>query len=232
MTISTGSLDRRDDPGRTTIARRIAEQLRDAIVTMRLKPGDTISESEIASRFGVSRQPVREAFIQLAEQELLRIRPQRPTEVVRISIRGVLNARFVREALEVATVRKAAVDAAGRSADMFDEVYRLQTVASDANDYRAFHLHDDAFHRMIAQLSGNAFVWKLIDQQKVQMDRVRYLSLALGMPVTIEEHRQIGRAVLAGDPDEAEALMREHLRKIDTTIYTIRDLNRDCFEEE
>ena len=107
MTISPGSLDRRDDPGRTTIARRIAEQLRDAIVTMRLKPGDTISESEIASRFGVSRQPVREAFIQLAEQELLRIRPQRPTEVVRISIRGVLNARFVREALEVAVARKA-----------------------------------------------------------------------------------------------------------------------------
>ena len=64
------------------------------------------------------------------------------------------------------------------------------------------------------------------------MDRVRYLSLALGMPVTIEEHRQIGRAVLAGKPDEAEALMREHLRKIDTTIYTIRDLNRDYFAEE
>ena len=115
MTISPGSLHRRDDPGRTTIARRIAEQLRDAIVTMRLKPGDTISESEIASRFGVSRQPVREAFIQLAEQELLRIRPQRPTEVVRISIRGVLNARFVREALEVATVRLAAINAAGAS---------------------------------------------------------------------------------------------------------------------
>jgi DNA-binding GntR family transcriptional regulator len=217
---------------RPTIARRIAEMLRDAIVTLELKPGDTISESEIGARFGVSRQPVREAFIQLAEQGLLRIRPQRSTEVVRISIRDVLNARFVRVALEVATVRKAATEAQGLPVDTFDELYRLQSAASDADDYRAFHAHDDAFHRLIARLSGNEFVWRLIDQQKVQMDRVRYLSLKLGMPVTIAEHREIGQAILDADPDRAEARMRAHLHKIDTMIHTIRDLHGEYFAPE
>lgn len=229
MNIEALELDR---GARPTMARRIGEVLRDAIVTLELKPGDTISESEIAARFGVSRQPVREAFIQLSEQGLVRIRPQRSTEVVRISIRGVLNARFVREALEVAVVRKAAIDCAGMPKDLFEDVFRLQTAASDANDYRAFHAQDDAFHRMIARLSGNEFVWKLIDAQKIQMDRVRFLSLKLGMPVTIGEHRDIGDAILSGNPDLAEAHMRAHLRKIDTSIHQIRDLHREFFAEE
>jgi len=221
-----------DTEARPTIAKRIAESLRDAIVSLELKPGDTISESDIAARFGVSRQPVREAFIQLAEQGLLRIRPQRSTEVVRISIRDVLNARFVREALEVAVVRKAAAESADLPDDVFEELYRSQTAASDANDYRAFHAKDDAFHRLIAKLSGNEFVWKLIDAQKVQMDRVRFLSLKLGMPGTIREHRDIGEAILSGNPDLAEAHMRKHLRKIDTQIHQIRDLNREYFQDE
>lgn len=217
---------------RPNMSRRIAQALRDAIVTLELKPGDTVSESDIATRFGVSRQPVREAFIQLSEQGLVRVRPQRSTEIVRISIRDVLNARFVRAALEVAVVRKAAELGAALPKDAFDEVLARQTAASDADDYRAFHLQDDAFHRMIARIAGHEYVWKLIDAQKIQMDRVRYLSLALGMPVTIEEHRGIARAILAGDPDSAEELMRAHLHKIDTTIYQIRELNREYFAEE
>ena len=221
-----------EGPQRPTMARRIGDVLRDAIVTLELKPGDTISESEIAARFGVSRQPVREAFIQLAEQGLLRVRPQRSTEVVRISVRSVLNARFVREALEVAVVRKAAEVCAGMAATTFDEVLALQARASDANDYRAFHTQDDAFHRLLVKLSGHEFVWRLIDAQKQQMDRVRYLSLALGMPNTIREHREIGDAVLAGDAALAEAHMRKHLHKIDTHILQIRDLHREFFADE
>jgi len=217
---------------RPTIARRIAQTLRDAIVTLEIKPGDTVSESDIAARFGVSRQPVREAFIQLSEQGLVRIRPQRSTEVVRISIRDVLNARFVRAALEVALVRKAAENADKLPKDAFDASFKLQTAASDANDYRAFHTVDDAFHRMIAEQAGHEHVWKLIDAQKIQMDRVRYLSLALGMPMTIEEHRGIANAILAGDPDKAEEQMHAHLYKIDGKIHKIRDMNREYFADE
>ncbi len=220
------------DDVRPTIARRIAQSLRDAIVGLDLKPGDTISESDIAARFGVSRQPVREAFIQLSEQGLVRIRPQRSTEIVRISIREVLNARFIRVALEVALVRKATEASATLAPDVYDELFRLQTKASDANEFREFHRHDDAFHRLIALQAGHEETWKLIDAQKIQMDRVRYLSLALGMPVTIDEHRGIAAAILAGDADLAERRMRDHLHKIDTKIHRIRDMNREYFTDE
>jgi DNA-binding GntR family transcriptional regulator len=218
------------EPGeRQTIAKRIARTLRDAIVWLELKPGDTISETDIAARFGVSRQPVREAFIQLADQGLLRIRPQRPTEVVRISVRDVMNARFVREALEIALVRKAASMVGDLPKDHFDDNLARQTKASQQEDYRLFHVLDDRFHQMIASLADAEFVWKLIDNQKIQMDRVRYLSLPLGTPETVEEHEHIADAILAGDGDRAEAVIRRHLNKINSHIHRIRALHSEFF---
>ena len=61
------------------IARQIARALRHAIVTMRIRPGEMLSEQDIATRLGVSRQPVREAFIKLGEAGLIRVLPQRGT---------------------------------------------------------------------------------------------------------------------------------------------------------
>lgn len=80
------------ETGTETMAMRVVEALRDEIVTMGLKPGDVISESDIAGRYGVSRQPVREAFIRLAQQGLLLIRPKRATVVKKISPEGVPRA--------------------------------------------------------------------------------------------------------------------------------------------
>src|SRR5690554_3846612 len=91
-----------------TMALRVVGALRDDIVTMALKPGDVISESDIAGRYGVSRQPVREAFIRLAQQGLLLIRPKRATVVKKISPEGVRQSRFIRESIEVEIVRRVA----------------------------------------------------------------------------------------------------------------------------
>ena len=215
--------------GRKTIAKRIAETLRDAIVRLELKPGDTISESDIGARFGVSRQPVREAFIQLAEAGLVRVRPQRPTEIVRISVRDVLDARFVREALEVAVVREAAAAGPNLPRDHFDALLGRQGAAAQEEDYAGFHALDDAFHREMARIAGRDFVWKLVDAQKMQMDRVRYLSLSFNRMAAIEEHRAIAAAILSGDGDEAERRLRLHLGKIDGHIRQIREEHREFF---
>ena len=105
------SLDPPDPANAVPMAQRIVSRLRHAIVTMRIKPGEKLSEQEIADRFGVSRQPVREAFIKLAEAGLVRVLPQRGTLVVKISVAAVEDARFVREAIECAVTREAALPA-------------------------------------------------------------------------------------------------------------------------
>ena len=72
-----------------TMGSRVFDTLRQAIVQLQLRPGNPLSEAEIARQLGVSRQPVREAFIKLSEIGLLEIRPQRGTFVRLISIREV-----------------------------------------------------------------------------------------------------------------------------------------------
>ena len=82
-----------------TMTGRVYDALRAAIVQLQVRPGNPLSEAEIARQLGVSRQPVREAFIKLAESGLVEVRPQRGAFVRLISRREVANARFIREAI-------------------------------------------------------------------------------------------------------------------------------------
>ena len=209
-------------PVRSTIADAVFRELRQAILELRLEPGARISEADIARRMGVSRQPVREAFGRLARAGYLRIQPQRATEVMKISTREVMNARFIREALEVATVRKACVESGGATFARLEDLLARQEAAVRASDREQFHKLDDAFHLTIAKGADCAFVWPLIDEQKVQMDRASYLSLEFGQPVALKDHRRIFAALAERDPDAAEAAMRTHLSRIGDIIAQVK----------
>src|SRR3954453_15833156 len=89
-------------------AAAIERDLRRSIVELQLLPGARLSEQDIATRVGVSRQPVREALIRLANSRLIEIRPYRGTVVARISAKEMTEALFVRQSVEIAVVAKAA----------------------------------------------------------------------------------------------------------------------------
>ena len=90
------------------VNQQIYRILRRDIVHCLIPPGTPLSEKEVSVRFAVSRQPVREAFIKLAENGLIQIRPQRGSYVNKISLSQVRNGCFVRQAIECAVVRRAA----------------------------------------------------------------------------------------------------------------------------
>lgn len=213
-----------------TMALRVVGALRDDIVTMALKPGDVISESDIAGRYGVSRQPVREAFIRLAQQGLLLIRPKRATVVKKISPEGVRQSRFIRESIEVEIIRRVAASP-GDAKTVLDELIEEQQTASSANDSRRFHTLDELFHRTLARLAGVEYAWQLIDDHKMQLDRVRYLTLGVSSSqVAIGEHKHIALAVAAGDVMGAEAAMRDHLARAEVLLAQTIDDHPDFFE--
>ena len=207
------------------MALRVVGALRDEIVTMALKPGDVISESDIAGRYGVSRQPVREAFIRLAQQGLLLIRPKRATVVKKISPEGVRQSRFIRESIEVEIIRRLAANPPTGAGAELDELIAGQEAAAAADDSRGFHTLDELFHRTLARLAGVEYAWQLIDDHKMQLDRVRYLTLgASSSRVAIGEHKIIVAAVAAGDVPAAEAAMRAHLARAEVLLaQTIGD---------
>ena len=195
--------------------RSIYRLLRHEIVNLQLRPGERLSENELAARFGTSRAPVREALIRLVEDGLIEVRPQRGSFVSRISLRAMERARFVREALEAAIVRRAAQDGIAPAAHAELEAAIQAQVEAGADPAR-FTEQDDRFHRGLAEAAGLGSVWDVIEREKAQFDRMRYLSLPATTPVEIlvEQHRAILDAVVERRPAAAERELRKHLREV------------------
>ena len=208
---------RLDATGRAgSIAEQVFRTLRSSIVTLRITPAAALSEQEIADRLKVSRQPVREAFIKLSEIGLVRVLPQRGTFVTRISAKAVMDARFVREAVECAIARRASAGIGKSAIDELRAIIGEQRKAARAKDEDAFFVLDDAFHRSLANAADCAYAWKVVEEAKGQMDRVRFLSIPDTMPteVPIVQHQAILDAIAAGRGAAAEQAMKEHLREI------------------
>lgn len=214
-----------------TMAHRVFRAIKQAIVRGQLAPGHPVSEAELARQLGVSRQPVREAFIKLADMGLVEIRPQRGTFVQLISRREVENARFIREAIEVAVARRAAEVATPEGVAPLLRLLEEQDRCGDHPDQSRFLVLDDALHRAIAVLADCEHAWRMVEDLKVQMDRVRYLSLSNATPLKtiIAQHRRIVAAIAANDPDAAEAAMHLHLRELLISLPMIAEENSDVF---
>ncbi len=224
-----------DDPAvaqrPATAGYRAFDALRRAIVQLRLLPGNPLSEAEVARQFGISRQPVREAFIKLAEVGLVEIRPQRGTFVKLISMREVENARFVREAIEVAIASKASREAAASAGDALRALIERQREASRSGDHVAFLELDETFHQQIAIAADCDHAWRVLEGLKAQMDRVRYLSMPQATPIEtlIAQHDAIAAAISEGRPAAAEAAMRAHLSEILTSLPILAGLHPELF---
>src|SRR6516165_490382 len=101
----TAMVRRNGRPRSATAAARIYADLRAEMVSLARRPGEAISESEIAVSYGVSRTPVREAILKLSDEGLVEIFPQSGINVSRIPVRALPEAIVIRRALEETTTR-------------------------------------------------------------------------------------------------------------------------------
>lgn len=212
------------------ITPQVERQLRERIIRNELKPGNRISESEIARSCNVSRQPVREAFIKLAEQGLVAVLPQRGTVITRIAYSDVLDARFLREAIEADIVK---ILATAPDAGLVEELHRqlAQQRENGGRDADAFIRLDERFHRTLAEGAGKGGAWRLIEGLKSQMDRVRYLSLGrFPAGKLVDQHAAVVEAIARGDRDGAETAIRRHLREVLADLPEIMRANAEFFE--
>src|SRR5258705_459678 len=222
------------DGGRGSIADQVYHTLRSSIVTMRLTPATALSEQDIADRLKVSRQPVREAFIKLSEIGMVRVLPQRGTFVVKISTKAVTDARFVREAVECAIARRACEGLGKPAIEALRAIIADQRKAARAGAAEQFFALDEAFHRGLANAAECAYAWKVIEEAKAQMDRVRFLSIPDATPVDrlIVQHQAILDAIAAGRGAAAEQAMKDHLREILKSLPRLARAFPEMFEED
>jgi DNA-binding GntR family transcriptional regulator len=219
------------DTGETTAA-QVERDLREAIIRLELAPGTRLSEQDIATRMGVSRQPVREALIALGKSKLVDIRPNRGTVVVRISARQMMEARFVREALETAVARRASESFDSWTRRRIDTIIAKQKAAEEQHDHNAFRREDEQFHIAIAEGAGCGLAWNAVADIKAHMDRVCNLQLRHpdSMKNLIAEHEAIIEAIDSRDADKAAAAMRQHLNGILSDLPQIEADNPELFE--
>lgn len=140
-----------------------------------------------------------------------------------------MDARFVREAIEADVVKLVVerCDAAIRR-ELLDQIDRQKRVADDDSD--GFVKLDELFHRTLAEMAGKSYAWRVIEEVKAQMDRVRYLSVEkLHVRLLISQHEEIVAGIVEHDAPRAETAMRGHLREILKSLPEVANARPDLF---
>jgi len=212
------------------ITPQIHRILRERIIKNDLPPGSKLSEPELARSYDVSRQPVRETFIKLAEEGLVNIRPQRATLVTKIDYEVVLQSRFVREAVEADIVALLAADGDSDLVCELRDQLAYQAKVAETSPFD-FINEDLKFHRTLAEAAGKDVAWKFIESLNSQMDRVRFLSLGqFPAKQLVAEHTRVVDQIERKDPTRASVAMRVHLQRLIQDLPQIIRENADYFD--
>lgn len=212
---------------------RLYADLHADIITGRMRPGASLSETKVAEQYGISRTPVREVFRRLSEEGFLRVVPQVATYVAPINLAAVADSQFIRETLECRAVRLSAERASARDIRALRQELRVQEQAIAAGNRTRFFASDEAMHRTLMTIAGHPAVWDLIGSAKAQLDRVRHLSLEQNdwLQMIFHQHRCIVDRAAAHDAAGAEVAMKEHLRTVFAAVTRIAAEHADFFDE-
>jgi DNA-binding GntR family transcriptional regulator len=210
-------------------SRRVYQELRRRVLSLELPPGASLSENELAAALGVSRTPVREGLLLLSEEGLVQVFPKVGSFVSRVDPERVAEAQFLREAVELASLDDVTAEPDLQLVAELRENLALQQLA-DGDLERFFQLDED-FHRGLLRLAGHERTWPTVAAAKGHLDRARRLGLHENASTTIfvDQHASVLDALLAGDREEARALLRKHLRTVFADIEHVRRRSPELF---
>jgi GntR family transcriptional regulator, rspAB operon transcriptional repressor len=202
-------------PTRGNVTAYVTDSLREAIVTLALRPGEALDKGALCERFGVSRFPVSEALARLQAEGLVDILPQRGSTVSLVRIADVLEYMLIRKALESEAVR---VLLGSRDEDLIDALGRsisYQKAAAEIDDRQGFHALDLEFHDMLFTSMRFAKIKGVIESARSNLDRARRLIITpRRLAYTLAEHQAILDGIISGDADIAAKAMRRHIDSV------------------
>ncbi|THF73788.1 GntR family transcriptional regulator [Cohnella fermenti] len=191
----------------------VYSKLKSQILSLELPPGAALSEKESSLAFNVSRTPVRESFLRLAQEGLVQVLPQRGTFVSLIDPELVEEARFMREQLEKAVIRLACDSfPADKLAELRANLKEQRESMERKDDLRLFEL-DESYHRTLFEGCGKLNTWAVIQQMNAHLNRTRLLRLFSDHQWNhlYDQHERMADAIEAHDAALAESTMQEHL---------------------
>ena len=202
-------------PGRGNVTASVTAELRRAIVTLELKPGEILDKGAICERLGVSRFPVSEALARLQAEGLVEIMPQRGSMVSRVRIGDVVEYMLIRKALESEAIRVLVARKPPGVIEKLETNLAEQGKAAKKGDRETFHAFDMEFHEILFEAMQFSRIRAVIEGARGNLDRARRLILdPRRLTATLNEHRAIFEGIAAGDAERAVAAMRRHIDKV------------------
>lgn len=213
-------------------APQLYDLLREQIISVELKPGDSLSRNEIANQFGVSQTPVRDALMRLEQENLVEIFPQSGTRVSKIDLHAAQQAHFLRKSVETELVYEFAIQKNESVIAALDTALdHLKSLANQGH-IDSFIRADKDFHYVLYEEADLLEIWSLLQIQSGHIDRIRRLHLpAAGKrQKVIDDHQKIVDAIRTGDGMHAQRTVREHLAGTLSNIDLIQEKYPDFFE--
>ncbi|HEY9242346.1 MAG TPA: GntR family transcriptional regulator [Streptosporangiaceae bacterium] len=191
-------------------------KLRQEIVTATLPPGYVLREAELAARFGVSKTPLREAFVRLEKDGFVQIAPYRSAVVTGYSQQDLREIYEVRELLEGQCAREAAVSIATEDLAALNRIVRDSAAAFEAGDTGRLTALLDEFDVVLYAQSRNGRITAMLENIRDHVTRIGRLTVAIPgrMGTSVQEHQAIYEAIVQRDGPRAETLMRQHILSV------------------
>lgn len=205
-------------------APQVFERLRGMIISLELPPGSPLSRAALASQFGVSSTPIRDALMRLKEEGLVEVFPQYATVVSQVDVRLAQQAHFLRQAVELEIVRMLALRHDQAFAAELNATIARQQHYARAGDLEKFMAADNEFHSQLYAAADKQDIWSLVRSRSGHIDRLRRLHLPSPGKAQdiVRHHKLIAKAIEAGDPDEAQKHVRTHLSGTLSELAQIR----------
>ncbi|MGE5491969.1 MAG: GntR family transcriptional regulator [Actinomycetota bacterium] len=197
----------------TALYQEVAERLRQRIFAHELPPGTWIDEQKLAEQYGISRTPLREALKVLASEGLVELKPRRGCYVTEISAQDIDDIYPLMALLEGRCASEAVKRAKRSDIDDLKAIHEILERSAVEGKIEAFFEANQEFHRKIQELAGNRWLLTVIqDLRKVlKLSRMHSLSIEGRLQQSLDEHRVIMAAILAGNAEQAEKAMHDHL---------------------
>jgi DNA-binding GntR family transcriptional regulator len=210
-----------------TVVQQVVDAIRNGVRDGIYAPGQRLIEADLTAMLGVSRGPLREALGRLASEGLLVIEPHRGAVVRKLSRREVGELFEVRELLEGQAARLAA-----ERIDDSDHRARIENLLVEVRDHRSdgdplsYMAHNSRFHDTIFAVSENRLLARIASQLHTQTYRLQFNQLIRSEAArhqSNDDHVQILEAILAGNAQTAERIMRRHVRRSGNVTAAFRD---------
>ena len=202
--------------------------LRQAILRGELKPGERLMEIQLANKLGVSRTPIREAIRKLELEGLVVMIPRKGAEVAKITVRDLKDALEVRMAIDSLSVKLACERLDEDDKTEIKQACVAFREAVKSKNVQAIVEGDERFHNTIYRASKNQKLITIAMNLREQVYRYRfeYVKDFSYHENLIREHDQITEAILKGDVETAQKIMKEHIYNQEQIV--IRNLQKEA----